>query len=172
MTARRAQTTGESDAAEEIPLESFLTFHLNLAHARVSADTSRYLKRRFDITVAEHRVLAFAADREPATFTRLWEATGMDRGMLSRTIAGLERKGLLARISDAGDSRIQHLRLTAEGHARRQAIRPIMQARQRRLFAMIDKEDRDAFRRVCETLIAASDLEDDFETTGEAPERD
>ena len=40
---------------------------------------------------------------------------GMDRMMLSKLVAGLEHRGLLARMSDPEDARLRRLRLTPEG---------------------------------------------------------
>ena len=40
---------------------------------------------------------------------------GMDRMMLSRLVAGLERRGILIRLADPDDARLKRLRLTVQG---------------------------------------------------------
>jgi DNA-binding MarR family transcriptional regulator len=40
---------------------------------------------------------------------------GMDRMMLSKLVAGLERRGILSRLADPEDARLKRLRLTPEG---------------------------------------------------------
>jgi DNA-binding MarR family transcriptional regulator/GNAT superfamily N-acetyltransferase len=80
---------------------------------RIGALQRGHLDTPFSLT--EARVLYELAHREDLTLSVLAAELGLDRGYLSRLLAGLERRGLVARRREAGDARRQPLRLTARG---------------------------------------------------------
>jgi DNA-binding MarR family transcriptional regulator/GNAT superfamily N-acetyltransferase len=76
-------------------------------------------------SLAEVRLLYELANRETSTATELGKALEIDAGYLSRLLRGLERRGLIARLSSPTDRRQRSLRLTPKG---------------RRAFASLDAE--------------------------------
>ena len=76
-------------------------------------------------SLAEVRLLYELANREASTATELGKALEIDAGYLSRLLRGLERRGLIARLSSSTDRRQRSLRLTPKG---------------RRAFASLDAE--------------------------------
>ncbi|HEX5093256.1 MAG TPA: helix-turn-helix domain-containing GNAT family N-acetyltransferase [Burkholderiales bacterium] len=66
-------------------------------------------------TLTEARVLYELAHREAPTLSALAGELQLDAGYLSRLVAALERRGLLARRRAPGDGRRQLLRLTGKG---------------------------------------------------------
>jgi DNA-binding MarR family transcriptional regulator/GNAT superfamily N-acetyltransferase len=76
-------------------------------------------------SLAEVRLLYELANCEASTATELGRALEIDAGYLSRLLRGLERRGLIARLSSPMDRRQRSLRLTPKG---------------RRAFASLDAE--------------------------------
>ena len=71
------------------------------------------LHSRYSLT--EARVLFELANREETTATDLSRELGLDPGYLSRTLAGLEEQGLVARVRSERDGRRRLLSLTPDG---------------------------------------------------------
>ncbi|MDQ3243346.1 MAG: helix-turn-helix domain-containing GNAT family N-acetyltransferase [Gemmatimonadota bacterium] len=67
------------------------------------------------LSLGEVRILYEIAHSEPATAGTIADALRIDRGYLSRQIAGLVRLGLISKKRSPTDGRISHLSFTARG---------------------------------------------------------
>lgn len=74
-----------------------------------------HLKETFGVTLSEWRVLGNIAVAQPATFSGIAGAMVIDKGQLSRTVAALVKRGLIASSVNARDRRGVVLSLTARG---------------------------------------------------------
>ena len=88
-------------------------------------------------SATEVRVLAEMAAYDQRTVTALSRSLGLDAGYLSRVLRRLETTGLLARSSDAVDSRQQPMALTEVGRAEVRALESITTARYAALVRML-----------------------------------
>lgn len=79
-------------------------------------------------SLTEARLLFEVAQRSDLTAAELGRALGLDAGYLSRTLVGLEGRGLLERVRSESDGRHRLLRLTPDGQA---------------AFAVLDRRSRD-----------------------------
>jgi len=68
-------------------------------------------------SLTEARILFEVAQRDDLTAAELGRALGLDAGYLSRTLAGLEGRGLLEKVRSESDGRQRLLRLTPDGAA-------------------------------------------------------
>src|ERR1700759_4482062 len=68
-------------------------------------------------TLQEARIIYEIAQQETCTATDLARALGLDAGFLSRTLAALERRQIVARKPSRTDRRANELVLTAKGRA-------------------------------------------------------
>jgi DNA-binding MarR family transcriptional regulator/GNAT superfamily N-acetyltransferase len=93
-----------------------------------------------DLSLTEARVLYEIARGEGLRADAVQAALGLDKGYLSRIIAGLERRGFLSRAVAAEDRRARRLGLTPAGHE---------------LFARIDQRSTDEMERLLAPLNAA-----------------
>lgn len=105
-------------------------------------------------SLAEARVLYELAHRESPTAALLGTLLGLDRGYLSRILAGFRRRGFVARQPSPRDRRRELLRLTAAGRrafapldlkARAQVrdlLAPLGETRERRLVASMGAIER------------------------------
>lgn len=79
----------------------------------------RAVATRHELPLAQLEVLRFlaVANRFSDTVSGLVEYVGATKGTLSQSVNALERKGLVTRVADAGDRRVQHCVLTDAGVA-------------------------------------------------------
>lgn len=94
-------------------LADFLPYRLSLASNAVSSRIARAYQARFGLSIPEWRVLAVVAEGA-ATQAELVQRTAMDKMTISRAVARLVGRGLLAR-REARDRRTFALSLSAEG---------------------------------------------------------
>jgi DNA-binding MarR family transcriptional regulator/predicted GNAT family acetyltransferase len=94
-------------------------------------------------SLAEARVLYEVAHRHAPTATDIAAVLGLDQGYLSRILAKLAERKLVAKAPSSSDRRQRHLTLTAKG---------------RRAFARLDRRSRDEIAAMLAPL-AASDQE-------------
>jgi len=125
--------------------------HFNRFYTRqIGVLHEHMLKSPFSL--AEVRVLYELTHRHTTTASELMKELGLDRGYLSRLLAGFERRGLIERETSERDARQSDIRLTRKG---RTAFSPLDQGANREVGAMLEKlsgADRaalvDAFRRI------------------------
>ena len=70
---------------------------------------------RFDLSLAEWRVLLSLADQSSATAAELTEFWAMEKMAVSRAVRRLEGMGRISRRRNSGDRRSYALKLTAKG---------------------------------------------------------
>ena len=105
-------------------LRHFLPYRLSLASNAVSDRVAHVYQARFGLKIPEWRVIAVVAEQASATQAALVAATQMDKMTISRAVAALVERGLLAR-ARASDRRTLELALTAEGEALYAEIAPL-----------------------------------------------
>ena len=105
-------------------LRHFLPYRLSLASNAVSDRVANVYQARFGLKIPEWRVIAVVAEQAHATQAALVAATQMDKMTVSRAVAALVERGLLAR-ARASDRRTLELALTAEGEALYAEIAPL-----------------------------------------------
>ena len=79
-------------------------------------------KRLTGLSSVEFGLVASLGRRSPMSVARLAEAVGMDKGQISRALAGLVSRKLVARAANPKDSREVLVRLTRSGLAIHDAI--------------------------------------------------
>ncbi len=146
-----APAPGGRDAP--LKLEEFLPYQLNVAANLVSQALSRIYAERYGIGVPEWRVLVTLGEFQTMTGKAIGEHTHMHKTKVSRAVAHLEKRKLLARRVNRADLRESFLSLTPEGRAVYSELAPGAIAFARHLADAIDPADRDAFSRALQQLI-------------------
>jgi len=85
--------------------------------AHVLREDVRGVATAHGLTLAQLEVLRYLAmaNRFSDTVSALVDYLGATKGTLSQTVSALERKGLLRRLADGQDRRVQHCHLTEGG---------------------------------------------------------
>jgi DNA-binding MarR family transcriptional regulator len=149
---------GGTRAPREAPLklDTFLPYQLNVAASLVSQALSRLYAERYGIGVPEWRVLVTLGEIESMTGKAIGEHSHMHKTKVSRAVALLEKRKLLARRVNRSDLRESFLSLTPEGRAIYDELAPGATAFARHLEEAIAPADREAFARALQQLILRS----------------
>jgi DNA-binding MarR family transcriptional regulator len=93
-----------------------------------------------DLTVTHFTLLTALQENPGARVNDLVDALAMDQTTLSRTLALMERDGLIAR-QDGEDRRAVHWKLTAAGRARLKRAEPHWRAAQASVKRLLGEQD-------------------------------
>lgn len=107
---------------------------------------------RFDLSLAEWRVLLSLADQSSATAAELTEFWAMEKMAVSRAVRRLEGMGRISRRRNSGDRRSYALKLTAKGRGAYDEILPTANARYREIFSEIPRKDLQFLRSILDRL--------------------
>jgi len=133
-------------------LAGFVPFRLNRLAAAVSQHLAVIYRTRFALDIPGWRVIATVGERRGCTAQQVAASTRMHKTRVSRAIAQLQRRGLIARVASDRDGRAMQLRLTASGRRLYAQLVPLALARERGLMHCMSAAQRRAFVRGLERL--------------------
>lgn len=146
-------STAAAADGEGLKLEEFLPYRLNVVSSLTSQALSSVYAERYRIGVPEWRVLVTLGQYGVMTGKAVGAHSHMHKTKVSRAVALLERRKLVARRANKADMREAFLSLTPAGRAIYQDLAPIAREFVARLADDISTADRDAFERVLTRLI-------------------
>jgi len=155
---RDSAAAGEArlDDTAPLKLEHFLPYQLNVVSSLVSQALSRVYARRYSIGVPEWRVIVTLGQHGVMTAKAIGAHTHMHKTKVSRAVAHLERRRLIARRANREDMREAFLSLTNAGRAMYEEVAPHALDFARRLTEILTPGDREAFNRALAQLTARS----------------
>ncbi len=139
-----------------LKLEDFLPYQLNVVASLTSQALSRVYARRYRIGVPEWRVLVTLGQYGVMTGKAIGAHSHMHKTKVSRAVALLEKRRLLARRANREDMREAFLSLTSAGRAMYEELAPHALEFARRLTDILTPQDREAFNRAVAQLTARS----------------
>ena len=138
MTEEAEQVALTDDVAELAPITAMMSSRLMvLANLLKRGAILRY-KRLAGLSSVEFGLVASLGRRAPMSVVRLADAVGMDKGQISRALAGLVSRKLVARAVNPRDNREVLVSLTRSGLAAHDAIVAGAQERNQRLLEQLD----------------------------------
>jgi DNA-binding MarR family transcriptional regulator len=139
-----------------LKLEEFLPYRLNVVASLVSHALSRIYAQRYSIGVPEWRVLVTLGQYGMMTGKAIGSHSHMHKTKVSRAVALLEKRRLVARRANREDLRESFLTLTPAGRAMYEDLAPIALDFTKRLSEVIEPADRAAFERAIDRLTERS----------------
>jgi len=134
-----------------------LTAALSFRISRLSAINERlgahHFRNEMGVTLSEWRVLALAAEGDPATTIAVRETLLLDRGLLSRIVKGLSDRGLLVSEASPTDKRQTQLLLTADGWELHERCIAFTNERNTYMASVLNPYERTEFERMLDLLI-------------------
>jgi DNA-binding MarR family transcriptional regulator len=139
---RAASSPARADTDEMLaPITAMMSSRLMvLANLLKRGAILRY-KRLAGLSSVEFGLVASLGKRPPMSVVRLAEAVGMDKGQISRALAGLVSRKLVSRAVNPRDNREVLVCLTRSGLAAHEMIVAGALERNRRLLEQLSKEE-------------------------------
>jgi DNA-binding MarR family transcriptional regulator len=138
---------------DALKLEEFLPYRFNVVSSLTSQALSSIYAERYRIGVPEWRVLVTLGQYGVMTGKAVGAHSHMHKTKVSRAVALLERRKLVARRANKADMREAFLSLTPAGRAIYQDLAPIAREFVAQLTEDISATDRTTFERVLTRLI-------------------
>jgi DNA-binding MarR family transcriptional regulator len=148
----REDKGGASGTAGFLALEGFLPYRLNLLATEVSQTLARIYGGQFGISIQEWRVLATLGQFGVMTARDIGSHSRMHKTTVSRAVAALEKRRLVARRANRSDMREAFLTLSEGGQAVYREIVPLAAAFSDALCHGLDAQERDTLDRLLARL--------------------
>jgi DNA-binding MarR family transcriptional regulator len=151
-----AMPAAVDNADVALKLEEFLPYRLNVCANLVSEALSRIYAERYKIGVPEWRVLVTLGQFGMMTAKAIGHHSHMHKTKVSRAVALLERRKLIARRANRADLREAFLSLTPAGRDIYSELAPIALEFADKLMETVDPADRAALTRALGKLTERS----------------
>ena len=141
---RRSSKTRSSAAAPSRPaldLKDHIATRVAIFSNRLSRAASRFYRKNFGIGVVEWRLIMYVGRAKETRANRICSETDLDKGAVSRSLATLQRMGMVSVKEDGADSRRNNVALTPKGRALHNDLVPIAFERQSRLVADLTPDE-------------------------------
>ena len=153
---RSGRSSPDAEGGEPAPITVMLASRLMvLANLLKRGAILRY-KRLVGLSSVEFGLVASLGRRPPMSVARLAEAVGQDKGQISRALAGLVSRKLIAKTPNPNDSREVLVSLTRAGLAVHDAIVAGAQERNRRLLEQLSGDELETLLVQLDRLTAAA----------------
>jgi DNA-binding MarR family transcriptional regulator len=123
-------------------MDTFVPVHLTYLAQKISASASALYRPKFGIGITDWRIVALLAVEPWIAPGRICDATGLDKGAVSRSVHELIEGGLVEQKAGNGTQRRRPLALTVKGLSLHDRIVKLAIARQEQLLADFSAEER------------------------------
>ena len=118
---------------------AFVTFIAN----KLSNSATAVYQRNFGINVTEWRIMTQLALEPGIPASRICHVIGFNKGPVSRTLAVMQRRGLVTIRTDPRDGRTHSISLTAKGRGIHDKVIVVALEREKRLLACLKADERE-----------------------------
>jgi DNA-binding MarR family transcriptional regulator len=139
--------------ADDFDLERMLSYRISKLYHRSYAAAARDIAGK-GLALREWRVMALLGPGRKMRASDLVDRSLMDKASVSRAVATLVERGLLAAEPDPADGRVQRLSLTPAGRRLHRSMAPSTLARHAAMLDALDPAERKAVFRILDKLIA------------------
>jgi DNA-binding MarR family transcriptional regulator len=131
----RPTAADAAPAGPVIDLNDHIATRVAIFANRLSRAASRFYRKSYGIGVVEWRLMMYIGRTSETRANRICNETDLDKGAVSRSLATLQRMGIVSVKEDGSDNRRNNVALTAKGRALHDEIVPIALQRQTALVA-------------------------------------
>ncbi|WP_024337056.1 MarR family winged helix-turn-helix transcriptional regulator [Bradyrhizobium japonicum] len=149
-----------TDARPTLDLDRYVPAFITFIANKLSNSATAFYQKQFGVNVTEWRIMSLLAIEPGIPASRICHVIGFDKGPVSRTLTGLEKRGLVSIRTDPNDGRTHSISLTAKGRTTHDRVIVAALERERRLLSCLSKDERevliDLLRRLHENLGAVT----------------
>lgn len=131
-----------------VDMSKHLPARLLTLSSRIALHATRAAARPLGMSIREWRIVQLLGSYGPSTINETAQRIAMDFGGTSRAIAALEERGLVKRLSDAGDRRVSRVELTDEGRKAHNVAASFAHEREERLLSRLKPAEREELSRL------------------------
>lgn len=158
--SRPRQKPAPAELGPTLDLDRYVPAIITFIANKLSNSATALYQRQFGVNVTEWRIMSLLAIEPGIPASRICHVIGFDKGPVSRTLAGLEKRGLVSIRTDPNDGRSHSIALTAKGRATHDKVIVAALERERRLLSCLSKDEREVLigllRRLHENLGAVT----------------
>jgi DNA-binding MarR family transcriptional regulator len=147
-------------AGPTLDLERYVPAFITFIANKLSNSASARYQREFGLNVTEWRIMSLLAIEPNIPASRICHVIGFDKGPVSRTLAAMDKRGLVKIGTDPDDGRTHSISLTAKGRATHDKVIVAALEREQQLLSCLNKSEResliDLLRRLHENLGAVT----------------
>jgi DNA-binding MarR family transcriptional regulator len=156
----RPAETNEANSGPLLDLDRYVPAFVTFIANKLSNSATVLYQRNFGVNVTEWRIMSLLAIEPGIPASRICHVIGFDKGPVSRTLAALQKRGLVAIRTAPDDGRTHSITLTARGRAAHDKVIVAALERERRLLSCLNRDERetliDLLRRIHENLGAVT----------------
>ena len=116
QTQRQQKAPHRAEADASLMLDSFLPYRAARLATALSRGLAAEYEARYDISVAEWRVLVHLTQISEISVRDIFTRVDMDRARVTRAVQRLEARGFVLKLVNESDRRLVRLTLTGQGH--------------------------------------------------------
>jgi DNA-binding MarR family transcriptional regulator len=139
----KAPIESDTENAGAFDLQKFLPYSITVLAAQMSDRFGELYRQRFDISVAEWRILAHVAVTDELSVREIAEGVVLDKAKVSRAVARLEAAGHIRKRAGKTDGRLIRVTMTPKGRRMFERIAPLADEFQSWLLEVLDPMERD-----------------------------
>lgn len=151
-----------------LPIEEFVTYRLLQLTSRLNKQATHILNDTCGLRLPEWRCLAMIGRYGTINLLGISDLTGMDKGLVTRTVQSLVEQGYVSTRRQVDDRRNLLATLTRSGTKLFEQVFPIMEQRQLRLLSALSPADRKAFYRITDRLMRSIEAREGEQKLNEA----
>src|SRR5690242_8234290 len=156
----RAAQAASVNSGPTLDLDRYVPGFVTFIANKLSNSATTLYQRHFGVNVTEWRIMSQLAIEPGIPASRICHIIGFDKGPVSRTLALLQKRGLVSIRTDPNDGRTHSISLTAKGRSTHDKVIVAALDRERRLLSCLSKDERevliDLLRRLHENLGAVT----------------
>jgi DNA-binding MarR family transcriptional regulator len=150
----RPPAAGAAAAGPVLDLNDHIATRVAIFANRLSRAASRFYRKTYGIGVVEWRLMMYIGRTRETRANRICKETDLDKGAVSRSLATLQRMGIVSVREDGADNRRNNVAFTAKGRALHDEIVPTALERQTNLVADLKPEEIRVFLGLIERMQA------------------
>ena len=139
----RPVSSRNPDSGPKLDLDRYVPALVTFIANKLSNSATALYQRKFGVNVTEWRIMSQLAIEPGIPASRICQVIGFDKGPVSRTLAVLRKRGLVAIRTDPDDGRSHSISLTAKGRATHDKVIVAALDRERRLLSCLHKDERE-----------------------------
>lgn len=124
-----------------LDLQAFLPYRLSIVTNKVSSNLASMYSDKFDISIAEWRVMAVLGQSSDLSAEQVCELTEMDKVTVSRAVTKLLNKQYMIRKFSSTDRRRSILRLSRSGYGVYAQVVPMAKKYEMDLSSCLSKQE-------------------------------